>query len=320
MSDHDLSRRQAIAALAAVAAAPAAAPHPEPPVIDAHQHLWDLRRLHLAWVPRTGPLAGSHLLADYQREAIGLGIVGSVYMEVDAPPDQHVLEAEYALGLCAQPGSGLLGAVIGGRPAAPGFPAYLDRFRNRPAVKGLRQVLHSAATPRGFCLQPDFLRGIRELGKRHLVFDICIPADALEDAARLCELCRDTAFVLDHCGNADVQATDLSGWKRGIDAVARQPNAACKISGIVASARPGAWKAADLAPIVRHCAEAFGPDRIVWASDWPVCTLRASLREWLTAARQIVADWPADDRRKLFHDNAIRIYNLKPTRQEKPRP
>jgi len=117
-------------------------------------------------------------------------------------------------------------------------------------------------------------------------------------------------FILDHCGNANVQSPDLSQWRRDIAAVAERPNVACKISGIVASAKPGAWTAGDLAPIVQHCAEVFGPDRLVFGGDWPVCTLAATLRQWVTALRQIVAAWSEERQRKLFHDNAIRVYGL----------
>ena len=324
MAHQRISRRQAVATLAATAAATAAtdaAPRDAGlPIIDAHQHLWDLGRVRLPWLPADGPLAGNHVLTDYRRDAAGLGIVGSVYMEVDAPHELHPIEAKYAIDLCKDPRTSLLGAVIGGRPDEPGFAAYLDQFAHEPTVKGLRRVLHSAETPRGACLRDDFVRGIRELGKRRLVFDICIPAESLDHAAMLCELCPETRFVLDHCGNPNVQAADLSAWKRGIDAVSRQPNAACKISGIVTSARSHGWRVDDLAPIVKHCAAAFGPDRILWASDWPVCTLNASLRQWLAAALEIVSDWALSDRRKLFHDNAVRVYRLRPAKKGAPKP
>lgn len=304
-----MNRREALVTLAALWAAPAAGGS-KMKVIDTHQHLWDLSRVRPPWVPETGPLAGDHRLREYWIEAEGLDIVGTVYMEVDVSPADHVAEAEFVLELGRRKGSRMLGAVIGGRPGEPGFAAYLDRFRGEPFVKGVRQILHVAATPRGFCLSDAFVAGVRELGRRHLRFDICVPWAGLPDAAELCRRCPDTRFILDHCGNGDPNGVGLDEWKRGIDAVAARPNVDCKISGIVASAREG-WKPADLAPIINHCAHAFGPDRIVWASDWPVCTMRASLRQWLTAAREVTSTWPEADRRKLFHDNAIRVYGLK---------
>lgn len=304
-----MNRREALVTLAALWAAPASGGS-KIQVIDTHQHLWDLSRVKPPWVPATGPLAGNHRLQEYRAEASGLEISGTVYMEVDVAPTDHVAEAEFVLELGRVRGSRMRGAVIGGRPGESGFAAYLDRFRGEPFVKGVRQILHVPSTPRGFCLSDSFVEGVRELGRRDLSFDICVPSSGLADAAELCHRCPDTRFILDHCGNGDPNAADLTEWRRGIDAVAARPNVDCKISGIVASAREG-WKAADLAPIIDHCAQAFGPDRIIWASDWPVCTARASLRQWLAAAQEVTADWPEADRRKLFHDNAVRVYALK---------
>ena len=89
-----------------------------------------------------------------------------------------------------------------------------------------------------------------------------------------------------------------------------RPNIVCKISGIVASARPGAWTPDDLAPIIRHCLAVFGPDRVMFGSDWPVCTLAASYRQWVEALRSVVSDRSEAENRKLFHDNAERFYAL----------
>ena len=142
-------------------------------------------------------------------------------------------------------------------------------------------------------------------------FDLCIPQDQLRHAAELAGLCPETRFVLDHCGNARVPDLDSrDGWKRGIEAVAAHDNVVCKISGIVASAKPGEWGADDLAPIVLHCADAFGRDRIMFGSDWPVCTLAATYREWVEALRSIVSPWSEEDRRQLFYGNAARFYEL----------
>jgi len=279
------------------------------PIIDTHQHLWDLDKVRPPWLPASGPLAGAHTMERYLREAEGLGIERTVYMEVDVAPEDHVREAETVLAMCRQPGNPMVGAVIGGRPASEGFGGYIRRFGGNRHVRGVRQVLHGAGTPRGYCLQERFVRSMRLLGEMGLAFDICVPAAGLPDAARLCDLCPDTRFILDHCGNPGVQTPDLDPWRRDMAEVAKRPNIVCKISGIVATARE-AWKADDLAPIVHHCAEVFGRDRIVFASDWPVCTLRASLRQWVLALREIVAGWSEQDQRKLFHDNAIRAYRL----------
>lgn len=278
------------------------------PIIDTHQHLWDLTQFHLPWLDGGGPIAHSHTPVDYRRETEGLNVVKTIYMEVDVEASQRVAEAEYVLGLCADPHDPMAGAVVGGNPLDADFKAYVERFAGNPYLKGFRQVLHGGLPP-GTCLLPEFREGMRFLAEPGLRYDLCMRSTELLDAAQLISDCPDTQFVLDHCGNADPKATNRSQWERDISEVAKRPNVICKISGIVATAKPD-WTPDDLAPIVLHCAEAFGPDRIIFASDWPVCTLRAPLRQWVEALQTIVADWSETDRHKLFHDNAARFYQL----------
>jgi L-fuconolactonase len=279
------------------------------PIIDTHQHLWDLSRFRLPWITEDSPLGRDYLMQDYLRETEGLGVAKTVYMEVDVDPVQQMEEAEYVIRLCGQNDNPMAGAVISGRPASDEFEAYIRRFADSPYIKGVRQVLHGSAPP-GYCLTPEFVRGIRLLGDLGLSFDICIRPGELPDAAKLADLCPDTRFILDHCGNANVQEKDRSQWDGDIAEVARRENVVCKISGIVASARPGAWGPEDLSPIILHCAQVFGPDRILFGGDWPVCMLAATLRQWVEALRQIVGGWTEEEQRKLFHDNAARFYGL----------
>ncbi len=279
------------------------------PIIDTHQHLWDLSRFRLPWLDGGGPLARSYLPEEYAAATEGLPVVKTVYMEVDVDPAQHEQEAEYVVGLCADPASPMAAAVIGGRLASERFPEYACRFARSPYVKGIRQVLHGP-TPAGYCLQEAFVAGIRLLGELGLSFDLCLRPTELVDGAKLARLCPDTRFILDHCGNADVQARNRSQWQRDIEEIARCPNMVCKVSGIVASAKPGAWSAEDLSPIVNHTVEVFGRDRIMFGGDWPVCTLAATLRQWIGAIQAIVSSWPEPDRRALFHDNATRFYGI----------
>jgi L-fuconolactonase len=132
----------------------------------------------------------------------------------------------------------------------------------------------------------------------------------LLDGAKLIDQCPDTRFILDHCGNANVQAKDRTPWQKDIGEVAKRKHVVCKVSGIVASAKPGAWGADDLAPIVKHTLEVFGPDRVMFGGDWPVCTLAASYAEWVAALKEIVKGTKAEEQKKLFHDNAVKFYGL----------
>lgn len=282
------------------------------PITDTHVHLWDLDRLTLPWLQGGGPLARNHLPEDYRRESEGLDVVRAVYMEVDVDPSQHVDEAEYVINLCRSDDAPIpmVGAVIGGRPADEGFAAYLDRFRESPEVKGVRQVLHGGGTPPGTCLASEFIKGVQMLGDRGLSFDLCLRPGELKDGARLVDQCPGTSFILDHCGNPNVQEADLSSWRDDLARLAERENLACKVSGIVASADPNAWTADDLAPIVLHVLDRFGPDRVVFGGDWPVCTRAATFRQWVEALRTIVQDRSVAERRKLFSENAGRVYRL----------
>jgi L-fuconolactonase len=132
----------------------------------------------------------------------------------------------------------------------------------------------------------------------------------LADAAKLIDACPGTNFILDHCGNADVQAKDRSQWEKDIAAVAKRENVVCKVSGIVVTAKPERWTADDLAPIVKHTLEVFGPDRVMFGGDWPVCTKTATFKQWFQALATIVSGRSAEEKRKLFHDNAVRFYGL----------
>jgi predicted TIM-barrel fold metal-dependent hydrolase len=248
---------------------------------------------------------------DLGRFPAGAGkIVKTIYMEVDLDPTQQAAEADYVLDLCRRGDTPMVAAVISGRPASTGFKDYLARYRNNKYLKGVRQVLHVPETPPGYCLDEKFIGGIRFLGEMGLSFDICLRPQELLDGAKLIDACPGTRFILDHCGNADVQARDQAQWKRDIAEVAKRKDVVCKISGIVVSAKPGQWTADDLAPFICHVAEVFGHDRILFGGDWPVCTLTATYRQWVEALKSAVSDWSEENQRKLFHDNALRFYGL----------
>ena len=295
---------------AEAAAQPADNPK-NPRIVDTHQHLWDLRRFNLPWLTKESPLARNFLMQDYLTATNGLNVVQAVYMEVDVEPKQQVAEAEYILDICRQGKTPTVAAVISGRPAAADFRQYLNRFKGNRYLKGVRQVLHNAGSPAGFCVSADFQRGLRVLDEMGLSFDLCMRHAELPDAVRLCEALPHMRFILDHCGNPDVLAKDSANWRRDIGRLARCKNLVCKVSGIVAGARPNKWTADDLAPFVNHVLDSFGADRVMFGGDWPVCTLRATYRQWVEALRSIVRNRPAAHQRKLFHDNAVAFYGLR---------
>lgn len=280
------------------------------PICDTHHHLWDLTKFRLPWVKGAPKLNRSFVMTDYFEATAGLNVVKTVYMEVDVDPAQQVQEADYVIELCRRDDNPMAAAVISGRPASAEFKDYITRYKGSPYIKGIRQVLHGG-TGKGSCLEPAFVGGIRLLGELGMSFDLCMRKEEIADAAKLVDLCPETRFILDHCGNANVQEKERGQWERDITDIAGRKNVMCKISGIIASAKPDEWKPTDLEPIIRHCLRAFGPERVIFGGDWPVCTLAATYRQWVDALKWIVRDDPPEQQRKLFHDNAVRFYALK---------
>lgn len=314
MMNTALHRRTFLAAsTACLAGAPLlAAAAQKLPIVDTHLHLWDLRKFRLSWIndELKGTIGKNFLLDDYAQHTRGQNVVQAVYMEVDVDVDQQDAEIAFISELCRRGDSVLKAAVFSGRPASPQFGEYLARHRDNPYIRGLRQVLHGPSTPRGYCLEPAFVAGIRQLGKLGWSFDLCMRSTELLDAAKLIEQCPDTRFVLDHCGNARVQADDLSQWQQDIETLSRHKNVIGKVSGIIASAKRDQWTVEQLAKIVNHTLGVFGPDRVVFGGDWPVCLLGAELAQWIEALRTIIRARPVAEQQKLLHDNAVAFYRL----------
>ncbi len=280
------------------------------PIVDTHQHLWDLSKFRLPWTDDVKPLRRNFVMSDYLRATAGLNVVKTVYMEVDVDPSQQNDEARWAIETCRADDNPMVAAVISGRPASPGFEAYIRQYAGSPYIKGVRQVLHTPSAPRGLCLQEPFLASMRLLGKLNMSFDLCMRPTELTDAVKLIDACGDTRFILDHCGNERPDAKDHNAWRRDIAAVARRKNVVCKISGQVDKAG-NHWKVAGLKPTITHALEVFGPQRVMFGGDWPVCTLGATFGEWVAALREIVSNESAENQRRLFHDNAVAFYGLK---------
>ena len=291
-------------------------------IIDTHQHLWDLDKFDLPWTEGATPLDKTYSSADYLDATADLGVDKAIYMEVDVQDGQREAEAEFIMDLCQRDDNPTCGAVISGRPIEDDFHRYVDSFKDSEYIKGIRQVLHPDSTPRRFCLEEKFVANVRYLGEVGLRFDLCMRAGELGDAVTLADACPGTRFVVDHCGNADPNVINGSQpgdmgeaghnkdqWMRDIAALGERANVVCKISGIVARARPQ-WSAGDLAPTVNHCLDSFGPERVLFGGDWPVCTLAASFRDWVEALQSIVAQRPAVEREQLWHRNAVRFYEL----------
>ncbi|MBI1313144.1 amidohydrolase family protein [bacterium] len=316
-----ISRREFLAASAGLgAAALASSAFAEKskmtlPICDTHLHLWDLSKFKLPWLAGDAVqrINRSFVLSDYAEATAGQNVVKAVYMEVNVARDHQVAEAEYVIDLCRRDDNPMVGAVIGGSPQSSGFKAYFEMFADNDYIKGVRTVLHDPDRPKGLCLQPQFVDSVRLLGEHGKRFDLCMRPDELLDGAKLVDKCPQTRFVLDHCGNLSVQNKDAdlrAKWEKGVKELAARPNVVCKISGIIVTANRDHWTPADLAPNMNFCMDTFGEDRVMFAGDWPVCTLTAPFASWAEALKTIVRDRSPAFQKKLFHDNAVKFYEL----------
>jgi predicted TIM-barrel fold metal-dependent hydrolase len=277
-------------------------------IVDTHQHLWDTELFRYGWLASVASLNRSFWMADYLTATRGLNVVKSVHLEADVDEPYMLDETRHILALADQPDNPLEGVVACGRPESKDFRAYLDKIAGHPKLKGIRRVLHT---------QPDdvgqgatFIRNVAALSGYELSFDICVLARQLPIAIQLVSKCPDVIFILDHCGVPQVKERNLDPWRAHIAEIAKFAHVSCKISGIVAYADPAMWTKEDLRPFVDHVIASFGWDRVLFGSDWPVCTLAATYRQWVEALKVITQGAGEANQRKLFYDNAARVYRL----------
>jgi len=291
------------------------------PIIDTHQHLWDLSKFKPPWLDGAPEiLAKSYVTKDFLAATKGLNVVKAVYMEVDVDPQQQVEEARHVIELSKSSDHPTVGAVISGRPNSAGFRDYITQFKDSPYVKGVRQVIHVPSAARGLCLEKQFVKSIQLLGELGMSFDLCMRPTELSDGWKLAKQSPNTRFVVDHCGNADPHAflkkTDEEvwhkpdQWRRDISRLAKQDNVICKISGIVARAPKTEWTSELLAPIINHCLDEFGTERVVFGGDWPVCLLGCSYRRWVDSLREVIAERPTAEQKRLLNDTAEKFYRM----------
>ena len=277
-------------------------------IIDTHLHVVDPWTLDYPWLATVPALNQAWPYAAYELEARRAGIARTLHMEVDVAPERIEDETGYIETLSHRPDSLIAGAIASCRPEEPDFAAYLERQRRNPLVKGFRRVLH--VMPDELSEQPLFRDNIERMSGSGLTFDLCMLPRQLPNAMALADLAPDVTFILDHCGVPDIKGDARQPWQDHITELARRPNVFAKISGVVAYADPETWIADTLRPWVEHTISSFGWDRVVWGSDWPVCTLGGGLMAWVAATHALLDGASAEEKQKLLSGNARRIWNL----------
>jgi predicted TIM-barrel fold metal-dependent hydrolase len=283
------------------------------PIADAHQHFWDTRANYHPWlsdpvVPThrygdTTPLRRPYFPADYFADAAGFEVAGTVYVETEWDPRDPLGETAWVERLRRETGF----------PTVMVAQAWLDRddldavLEGQAAFAFVRGVRHKP--PPGAMAGARWRAGYARLAGHGLRFDLQADWTELADAAALCHAFPDTPLILNHTGlPADRSAEGIAGWKRALGMLAACPNAALKISGLGVPGRR--WTPALNRELVLSAIEAFGTERAMFASNFPVDGLCATFAEIYGGFREIVKDFSALEQRRLFHDNAVQIYAM----------
>ena len=277
-------------------------------LFDTHLHLIYKDRLSYPWLEGFEVLNRDSRFEAYTRDAARLGINGCLHMEVDVADHDIENESKVIDELIAQPGSLLRGIISSCRPESPDFPAFLERARSNPNIKGFRRVLH--VVPDEVSTTVTFRENIKRLSGSDLTFDVCVLPHQLKLALELVSHCPEVTFILDHCGVPEVAKQTFEPWRSGIKALASHVNVVAKISGVVAYGNPDTWTLDDIKPYVEETVETFGTERIVWGSDSPVCNLGGGLSTWVAATHALTENWSSAEREALYRLNACRLWRL----------
>lgn len=279
-------------------------------IIDTHLHLIYPERLNYPWI------AGSALdcafrLDRYREQAAACGITAALHVEVDVADENRFDELALIAQLASDPAHELVGQIAACRPERTDFASDLERMLGQTSVKGVRRILH--ASPDELSQTPLFAANLRLLETADFTFDVCVLARQLRSVALpLVRACPQVRMVLDHCGVPAIKESSdqtFGEWQAAIAELARHPNLHCKVSGLVAYADAG-WRATTLRPYFEYVIEQFGWSRVVWGSDWPVCTLGGSLEAWVGATRTLLQHCSGDEQAQLLHENAKTLYRL----------
>lgn len=280
-------------------------------VVDTHIHYWDPAVLTYSWLADVPDIAQAHGPRELQaQESLTERFVLDqiVFMQADTDDAEVVQEAAWVNRLAESIEPRITG-IIACAPLEQDAAAALEALQALPRVKGIRRLIQDQ--PTGYAVAPRFVEGVRSLPAYGFSFDLCIRHGQLPETIELVQACPDVNFILDHIGKPDIKAQQFEPWRTGIRTLAQHPNVVCKLSGMVTEADLDHWTLGDLQPYVDHVIEAFGVDRVLYGGDWPVSLLGVQhWGQWVDALDDLTAALSPEEKQKLFHDNAVRVYRL----------
>ncbi|MEU1471199.1 amidohydrolase family protein [Streptomyces sp. NPDC005761] len=281
-----------------------------PRIVDAHHHVWDLSVRDQDWITgeELAPLRRDFTLADLEPEARANGVCATVLVQTVTVPEET---PEF---LALADGSDLIAGVVGWTDlTAPGVVDALSALRELPGgdrLVSLRHQVQGEPDP-GWLLRPDVRRGLAAVADAGLVYDLVVRPQQLPAAVRAAELLPGLTFVLDHAGKPPIATGPAHPWADDLRALAALPNTVCKLSGLVTEADAHDWTVKDLRPYADTAIDAFGPGRLMFGSDWPVCRLAATYTEVVETALVLLDGLADHERDAVLATTAERVYGLR---------
>jgi L-fuconolactonase len=273
--------------------------------IDAHQHYWDVSRLDYPWMPPgESVIRRNYLPEDLEPVLADHHFDGTVVVQANV-----VMEETWWLLDLASRHESIRGVVAWVDMTDPALAATLDACGRHPKFKGVRHIVHDEPDLR-WLLRDDVVRGLNELARRDLPYDLLLRPPHLPLIPELAERVPGLRMVIDHIAKPPIASHQREPWARDIEIVSRIPGMHCKLSGMITEADHARWKADDLRPYVQHVLKLFGPDRLMFGSDWPVCRLAGTWKQVLAAFTQACGPLPPVQREKILGGTAVRFYGL----------
>jgi len=274
-------------------------------IIDSHQHFWNYSPSRQAWITeQMGVLKRDYLPSDLLKIYEKNAVVGCIAVQADGSEE----ETDFLLQLAEQ--NSFIKGVVGWVDLQDrNVESRLRHYQSFPKLKGFRHVVQDEPDP-DFMLRKDFRVGLKALEAFSYTYDILIYPHQLDAAIKTVEDFPAINFVLDHIAKPDIKNARLDNWLPKIKRLAQSPNVSCKVSGMVTEAAWRSWKKADFEPYLEVVTEAFGMDRLMFGSDWPVCLLSGNYEEVLGIVKTYMAQFTQADQQQVFYKNALSFYRL----------
>ncbi len=275
------------------------------PVIDSHHHFWHYNPQEFGWIDEPMRVIRRDFLPeDLEKEIHAAGVEGVISVQAR----QSLEETHWLLELAAQ--HTFIRGVVGWVPLIdPQAPAILEKLTEAKKLRSVRHVLQGEADER-YILRPDFNRGIAALRPLGLTYDILIFERHLPQTIEFVDRHPQQVFVLDHIAKPRIKENLLELWQKNIRELARRPHVYCKVSGLVTEADYAGWTKDQLQPYVDTVLEAFGPGRLMWGSDWPVCLVACDYGRWHRLVRQWIAELTPTEQQRILGETAREAYRL----------